>query len=77
MYEAPPVKKPPRFPRAKPKARRKPWAVWLLLQGNRPWNYSVHEGIVDAWATARTLAGDQRRVWLAHIDQPAHKGSQK
>lgn len=65
--------KEPRFPRARPKVRRKPWAVYLLLRDRTPWNYSVHEGIVEAWMYAKALAGQERRVWIEHIDQPAHR----
>lgn len=72
--DEPTAKKEPRFTRAKPQ-RRKPWAVWFLLRDGSPWEYARHEGIVEAWGTAKALAGlrDRGRVWIAHIDQPAHK----
>jgi len=72
--DEPTTRKEPRFPRAKPKTRRKQWAVWLLLQDGSGWEYSTHAGIVDAWSTAKALAGlrDKGRTWIAHVDQPAH-----
>ncbi len=67
-------RKEPRFPRAKPKTRRKPWAVWLLLRDGSGWEFGAYAGLVEAWSTAKALAGqrDFGRVWIAHIDHPAH-----
>jgi hypothetical protein len=66
--------KEPRFPRAKPKTRRKPWAVYLLLRDGSPWNFESYVGIVEAWAAAKALQGlsSRGRTWIEHIDQSAH-----
>lgn len=57
--------------------RRKPFAVYILLMDGEAWCYERFQGIVEAWATAKTLRGELplfqwKRVWIEHVDQPAH-----
>lgn len=57
--------------------RRKPFAVYVLLQGGDAWLFGAYQGIVEAWGIARTLRGDLplipwKRVWIAGVDAPAH-----